>query len=104
MAEKKIKLLVLPTLFPKFKGDISGIFILDYIECVKPYCDITVLFLQIFGEPGLNKEAVDGEPELYNDTPLGAEALVVVVVISAIPDVPSKILPQQLPLYYCFVV
>lgn len=54
------KLLVLPGLFPKFNGDSTGIFVLDYIECVKPYCDTTVLFLRLFGEPGLRYEEING--------------------------------------------
>ncbi|HNR19530.1 MAG TPA: glycosyltransferase [Bacteroidia bacterium] len=54
------KLLVLPGLFPKFKGDATGIFVLDYIDCVKHYCDTTVLFLRLFGEPGLRHEEING--------------------------------------------
>jgi glycosyltransferase involved in cell wall biosynthesis len=57
--EKK-NLLVLPGLFPHFKGDTTGIFVLDYITAVQPYCNTTVLFLRLFGEPGLKTEEENG--------------------------------------------
>lgn len=56
----KKKLLVMPGLFPKYSGDTSGIFVLDYIECVKPYCDTTVLFVRLFGKPGITNEKMNG--------------------------------------------
>ena len=51
---KKIKLLVIPDLFPKFEGDVQGIFILDYLKSVKEYCTTNVLFLRLAGKKGLN--------------------------------------------------
>lgn len=40
----KINVLVIPDLFPKFKGDVQGIFVLDYLSSTSPYCNNTVLF------------------------------------------------------------
>ncbi len=54
---KRINLLVLPDMFPRYEGDIYGIFLLDYLKAVESYCNISVLFLQISGErPGLTCE------------------------------------------------
>lgn len=41
---KKINVLVIPDLFPKFENDVQGIFVLDYLSATKPYCNNTVLF------------------------------------------------------------
>ena len=40
----KINVLVIPDLFPKFKGDVQGIFVLDYLTSTAPFCNNTVLF------------------------------------------------------------
>lgn len=40
----KINVLVIPDLFPKFKGDVQGIFVLDYLTSTSPYCNNIVLF------------------------------------------------------------
>jgi glycosyltransferase involved in cell wall biosynthesis len=56
---KKIKLLVIPDLFPKFEGDVQGIFILDYLKSVKDYCSTNVLFLRLVGKKGLTVDAND---------------------------------------------
>ncbi len=40
---EKINLLIVPASFPLSKNDISGVYILDYIEAVKPYCNVKVL-------------------------------------------------------------
>jgi glycosyltransferase involved in cell wall biosynthesis len=56
---KKIKLLVIPDLFPKFEEDVQGIFILDYLKTVKSYCTTNVLFLRLVGKKGLNTESTD---------------------------------------------
>ena len=53
---KKINLLVIPDLFPKFEGDIQGIFLLDYIKSVKEYCKTDVLFMRLVGKKGLHTE------------------------------------------------
>ncbi len=55
-ADKKIKLLVIPDLFPKFEGDVQGIFILDYLKSVKDYCTTNVLFMRLVGKKGLHTE------------------------------------------------
>lgn len=44
VTSKKINVLVIPDLFPKFKGDVQGIFILDYLATTKNSCNNTVLF------------------------------------------------------------
>ena len=40
----KINVLVIPDLFPKFKGDVQGIFVLDYLTSTSSYCNNNVLF------------------------------------------------------------
>ena len=54
--DKKINLLVIPDLFPKFEGDVQGIFILDYLKCVKDYCNTNVLFPRLTGKKGLHTQ------------------------------------------------
>ncbi|MEO8760849.1 MAG: glycosyltransferase [Bacteroidia bacterium] len=56
---KKINVLVIPDLFPKFEGDVQGIFILDYLKAVQTYCNINVLFLRLVGKQGLHIENTD---------------------------------------------
>lgn len=57
---EKINLLVIPDLFPKYKGDVQGVFIIDYLKSVKNYCDIKVLFLRIQSEKkGLSEKKTD---------------------------------------------
>lgn len=41
---KKINVLVIPELFPKFDGDVQGVFILDYLKATAGTCVNTVLF------------------------------------------------------------
>ncbi|MBI3518176.1 MAG: glycosyltransferase [Bacteroidetes bacterium] len=50
MSDTKINVLVIPDLFPKFKGDVQGIFILDYLSATHPYCHNTVLFGRLTAE------------------------------------------------------
>ncbi len=47
MSNNKIKLLVLPDLFPKQEGDWTGIFVVDYLKCVAPYCDVQVFYTRL---------------------------------------------------------
>ena len=49
MAAEKIKLLIIPELFPTEEQPYKGIFLLDYIACVLPYCEVSVL--QMKGNP-----------------------------------------------------
>jgi glycosyltransferase involved in cell wall biosynthesis len=58
-SDKKINLLVIPDLFPKFDGDVQGIFLLDYLKCVKEYCKTDVLFMRLTGKKGLHTEATE---------------------------------------------
>ena len=51
--------MVIPDLFPKFEGDVQGIFILDYLKSVKDYCTTNVLFLRLVGKKGLTVDAND---------------------------------------------
>lgn len=50
-AHDKINLLVIPDLFPKAKDDVQGIFVLDYLKAVEPFCRVTVLFVRVSGLP-----------------------------------------------------
>lgn len=53
--------MVIPNLFPAFKGDLKGIFILDYIRAVQSICNISVLHLQIQGQQkGFYEEDFNG--------------------------------------------
>jgi len=61
---KKINVLVIPDLFPKFEGDVQGIFVLDYLKAVEPYCNITVLFIRLTGKKGLTIEKT-GNATIY---------------------------------------
>lgn len=54
--ENKIKLLIIPDLFPKFEGDVQGIFMLDYLKSVKDFCKTNVLFMRLSGKKGLQTE------------------------------------------------
>lgn len=59
-AHDKINLLVVPDLFPKNKDDVQGIFVLDYLKALEPFCNITVLFVRVSGLPkGLSVEKQD---------------------------------------------
>jgi len=58
-SNKKIKILVIPDLFPKFEGDVQGVFILDYLKSVKDYCTTNVLFLRLVGKKGLTIDTND---------------------------------------------
>lgn len=56
----KISLLVIPDLFPKNKDDVQGIFVLDYLKAIEPFCKVTVLFVRVSGLPkGLTVETSD---------------------------------------------
>lgn len=48
---RKINLLVIPDLFPKFEGDVQGIFLLDYLRASEPFCNNRVLFVRAHGAP-----------------------------------------------------
>ncbi|MDX2173154.1 MAG: glycosyltransferase family 4 protein [Bacteroidota bacterium] len=50
MSKQKINVLVIPDLFPKFKGDVQGIFVIDYLASTQTQCNNTVLFGRVYGE------------------------------------------------------
>jgi len=57
---KKINLLVIPDLFPKDDGDMQGIFVIDYLKAVQPYCTISILVARLYGKKkGLTIEKTD---------------------------------------------
>lgn len=64
MNSRKKNLLVIPSLFPRNKTDITGIFTWDYIESVKAHCQVTVFHMKVFGVPGLHK-SIENEVEVY---------------------------------------
>ena len=43
MQDNRLHVLVMPHQFPSADEDIAGIFVRDYIEAIKPYCDVSVL-------------------------------------------------------------
>ena len=51
MSESKhIKLLVIPELFPLDDNDHAGIYTLDYIKAVQPFCDVSVFYPRLAGQ------------------------------------------------------
>lgn len=64
MEASKKKLLIIPSLFPRNKTDITGIFTWDYIECIKTHCNVIVFHVKVFGVPGLHK-SVENNVEVY---------------------------------------
>ena len=48
--QKKINVLVIPDLFPKYRGDLQGIFIVDYLTSTSKQCNNTVLFGRLTAE------------------------------------------------------
>ena len=69
MAEAKINLLVVPDLFPRYPGEIRGVFVLDYLTSVLPYCNVTVLFVDLTGEKvGLNTYTLPGPIKVLHYT------------------------------------
>ena len=64
-SQRKINVLVIPDLFPKFQGDVQGIFILDYLTSTKKNCNNTVLFGRLTSDKkGLRVEKNE-DYELY---------------------------------------
>jgi glycosyltransferase involved in cell wall biosynthesis len=61
---EKIKVLVLPGLYPEYEGDPKGSFVPDYIRSVQPWCDVTVLHIRARGNPGLQQVTLHGIPVL----------------------------------------
>jgi glycosyltransferase involved in cell wall biosynthesis len=43
MQDHRLHVLVIPHQFPRTEGDIGGIFVLDYIDALKPFCEVSVL-------------------------------------------------------------
>lgn len=56
MEEKKLRLLVIPELFPQHEEDIGGVYTLDYIRAVQPFCSVEVFYPRLSGAPGLVTE------------------------------------------------
>lgn len=60
---KKLNILVIPDLFPKWEGDVQGIFVLDYLRSVAPYCKVQVFAPKLIGkDAGLVKSEIHGIP------------------------------------------
>lgn len=60
-SSSKINLLVIPDLFPSYDGDVKGIFVIDYIKSVLPYCNVIVFTAQLRGlKKGLSIEEKEG--------------------------------------------
>lgn len=64
-SNNKINILVIPDLFPKFKGDVQGIFILDYLTSTAPHCNNTVLFGRLTSETQITQHEITDNYELY---------------------------------------
>jgi|GEM_PF-601197 len=48
-SKNKKHLLVLPGMYPRYPGDIFGVFVLDYIETVLPYYEVSVVSGRVVG-------------------------------------------------------
>ena len=48
-SKSKKHLLVLPGMYPRYPGDIFGVFVLDYIETVLPYYEVSVVSGRVVG-------------------------------------------------------
>ncbi len=48
MSSKNI--LILPDLFPKNKGDLGGIFVLDYLSCIKDLYSLRVYYIRLYSQ------------------------------------------------------
>ncbi len=61
--QRKLKLLVIPDLFPAYDGDWMGIFVVDYLKAVAPWCDVSVFYSRLAGEKtGAHSETFAGFP------------------------------------------
>lgn len=49
-ARRKIRLLVIPERFPESDHDIGGVYTLDYIESVLPFCEVDVFYARLSGK------------------------------------------------------
>lgn len=56
MADRKTRLLVIPELFPASPGDYAGVYTVDYIRSVMPWCDVEVFYPRLSGLPGLQTD------------------------------------------------
>src|SRR6056297_3771988 len=56
MADKKWRLLIIPELFPQDDSDYAGVYTLDYIKAVQPFCEVEVFYPRLSGLPGLQTE------------------------------------------------
>ncbi len=52
-ADKKIRLLIIPEMFPAHDTDIAGVYTLDYIRAVQHFCTVEVFYPRLSGAPGL---------------------------------------------------
>lgn len=54
--DNKIKLLVIPEMFPSHEEDIAGVYTRDYIRAVQHFCSVEVFYPRLSGAPGLQTE------------------------------------------------
>jgi teichuronic acid biosynthesis glycosyltransferase TuaC len=75
---RRLHVLVMPEQFPRHPGDIAGVFSLDYVAAIRPFCDVTLLMPGDNDRPGLARTRTDGgdieriiwTPRLRNGGPL----------------------------------
>lgn len=53
---EKLRLLVIPEMFPQHSEDIAGVYTLDYIRAVQHFCEVEVFYPRLSGAPGLISE------------------------------------------------
>jgi len=66
-----MRILVIPDLFPRFDGDVRGVFLLDWIKSVESECEITVLAINSHAETAnIRKEVLSAKVQvLHLDLP-----------------------------------
>jgi glycosyltransferase involved in cell wall biosynthesis len=55
--ERRIRVAVVPEQFPQGPDDVAGIFVRDYIEAIRPHCDVTVVLPGNEEQPGTARRA-----------------------------------------------
>jgi glycosyltransferase involved in cell wall biosynthesis len=65
VSDRRLHVLVMPEDFPRRPDHIGGIFTLDYIASIKPYCDVTVLMPGHGDRRGMSRSADESEAVEY---------------------------------------
>lgn len=67
--ERRLRVAVVPEQFPRATDDIAGIFTRDYIEAIRPHCDVTVVLPGTEERRGVTRRATEDGIEYVMCTP-----------------------------------